>query len=107
MLLLFETCIMTLVSFSGCELHRGITTYSQLVATGYSQERKNPRAARGKKAVKTLLHLQFYSKMFTNGYRTGKLPLYKQKSRYVHTCHGILCFGLSPVSKRQPLQLAL
>lgn len=48
----FETCIMTLVSFSCCELHRGITTYSQLVATGYSQERKNPRAARGKRLLK-------------------------------------------------------
>lgn len=75
---------MTLVSFSCCEFHRGITTYSQLVATGYSQERKNPRAARGERLLKHCYTCSFFSKAFTSGYRIGKATLVRQ-SRYVHT----------------------
>lgn len=71
---------MTLVSFSCCELHRGITTYSQLVATSYSQERKNPRATRGKRLLKPYSTCSFvvrHSLMATDWEN--------QKSRYLHT----------------------
>lgn len=67
---------MTLVSFSCCELHRGITTYSQLVATGYSQERKkHPRAARGKRLLKPGNTCSFRVRHLLRATEWAKLPL--------------------------------
>lgn len=72
---------MTLVSFSCCELHRGVTTYSQLVATGYSQERKNPRAARGKRLLIPCYTCSFIVKHLVEATEWAKLPLYNNSKR--------------------------
>lgn len=102
---------MTLVSFSCCESHRGITTYSQLVATGYSQERKNPRAVSGKRLLKPCYTCSFTETHLLTATGWVKLPLYSNvKRRYTCSngaCCVIPCFGLKHISKRQPLQLAL
>lgn len=70
-----KTCIITLVSFSSWELHRGITTNSQLVTTGYSRTRKTHEQLE-KQVIKTLLHMQFYNEASTYSYMMAKDTLF-------------------------------